>query len=324
MREACLSFLVVCVVAPLMAPAHAAESAETAPADALLSVLGADDVLDTTRRSVRSTVEWLASGVDSWFGNTPFENGGTVSDGRLSLGYFKRQDQNEEMPLRFNARFRLPNIEQRTYLFVGRDDDRELLTDTPEALSRQEALVNESAANNAFFAGFGLPVFKSLDLRLGLHGGLKPYAQARYHRPWEFSDVGRVEFRETMFWTVADHLGATTVVSYEHVSSPSLVVRWLNSATITQSLPHFVWSSSLGTYAALSEQRLLSLELLSAGTTGAGVGVLNYGLQTKFEQPIHQDWLRAEFLLGHFWPRQDPSSGRRPSWAAGCTVKMSI
>jgi len=39
----------------------------------------ADNVLEGTRRSVRSTAVWLASGVDSWFGDKPFAEGGEVS-----------------------------------------------------------------------------------------------------------------------------------------------------------------------------------------------------------------------------------------------------
>lgn len=320
------SLLAGCFAAVLpIAPANAADGADSAASDAPPLLPSAHELLETTRRSIRSTTERLASGVDSWFGDTPFEDGGKVSDGRLSLGYFKRQDQKEELSARFNARFRLPNIERRSYLFVGRDDERELRTDTPAAFSRHEALLNDNAAvNNSFFAGLGLTVLRSLDLRLGVQGGIKPYAQARHRQSWEFGEVGRVEFRETLFVTIADHLGSTTVVSYEHVFSPTLVGRWLNSATITQSVPHVVWSSSLGAYQVLSEQRLLSLELLSGGTTGSGLGVSNSGLQAKYEQPIHKDWLRAEFLLGHFWPREDQFSGRRPSWAAGCTLKMAI
>ena len=33
-------------------------------------------VLESTRQSVRSTTEWLARGVDSWFGDKPFAEGG--------------------------------------------------------------------------------------------------------------------------------------------------------------------------------------------------------------------------------------------------------
>ena len=76
--------------------------------------------MEVTRRSVRSTAEWLARGVDSWFGDKPFEEGGKVTDGRLSVSLLQRHDENTDLSVRFNARFGLPNVEERVYLFIGR------------------------------------------------------------------------------------------------------------------------------------------------------------------------------------------------------------
>ena len=327
-------------------PAHAAWAADAEPATALpteppvvrpdtsssgtdapaeLPTPVTDELLEKTRRSVRSTTEWLASGLNSWFGDTPFAEGGKVSDGELSLGYFKRQDQGGTLPVRFNARLALPNLERRSYLFVGRDDDREQRTDTPNALSRREALLQRTEpADNTFFAGLGLRLLQSLDFRLGVHAGIKPYAQVRYRHAWEASEADRVEFRETLFATTADHLGATTVLSYTHAFSPTLVGRWLNSATVTQRAPDVGWTSNLGAYRTLSEQRLLSFELLASGSREPDSGLTNYGVQAKYERPLHPSWLRAELLLGEFWPRDNRAVQRHPAWAVGGTLKMSF
>jgi hypothetical protein len=95
-------------------------------------------VIESARSSVRSTAEWLARGVDSWFGDRPFEEGGSVTDGRLSLSILRRQRENADIDLRFNARFRLPNLEQRIYLFIGRDNPREVIADRPGSFSSRE------------------------------------------------------------------------------------------------------------------------------------------------------------------------------------------
>lgn len=308
-------------------PASPASVDATAPAEAQPEPPPpmADVLLEKTRRSVRSTTEWLASGINSWFGDTPFAEGGKVSDGELSLGYFKRQDQGGTLPVRFNARLALPNLEHRSYLYMGRDDDREQRTDTPNAVSRREALLkNNQPPDNAFFAGLGLRLRQALDFRLGVHAGLKPYAQLRYRHAWDAGEADRVEFRETLFATTADHLGATTVLSYTHAFSPTLVGRWLNSATVTQRAPDVGWTSNLGVYRTLPEQRLLSFELLASGSREPNSGLTNYGMQTKFERPLHPSWLHAELLLGEFWPRDNRALQRHPAWAVGGTLKMSF
>ncbi len=279
-------------------------------------------LMEQTRESARSTAEWLARGVDSWFGDKPFADGGKVTDGRLSLSLYKRQDEDFKIALRFNARFRLPNLEEKTYFFIGRDNVREIVTDKPGALSRQDQLLGDRSSDRSFFAGLGRDFSDAVDFRIGFRGGLKPYAQARYRKPWYLSDRDLVEFRETIFWTVQDHFGSTTALSYEHAYSRTLAGRWLNAATITQQNRKFEWSSSLGAYKAFGEQRLFTVEVLASGKQGSGVGVSDYGLQTKWEQPVYRDWMLGEVQIGHFWPRRDANTPRSKAWAAGVRLKL--
>src|ERR1700741_735960 len=121
------------------------------PPQAQFEPLDGDNVLENTRQTVRSTTDWLARGVDSWFGDQPFDEGGEVRDGRLSVGLFKRKDESLDARVRFNVRLRLPNAERRAYLFVGRDNEREVVSDTPGALTRQERLQTEARDDRSFF-----------------------------------------------------------------------------------------------------------------------------------------------------------------------------
>jgi len=284
------------------------------------------ELLEITRSSARSTAEWLARGVDSWFGDLPFRDGGKVSDGRLSISWLRRQDQGNQVDARFNAHFRLPNVERRAYLLVGRDDRRDVIRDTPDALLRQQQLLDASRADRSFIAALGLSLDDAVDFRLGLSHGVKPYAQARYNLPWAFASGQRLDFRETVFWTMADRIGSTTALSYERLVSPTLVLRWLNGATITQQTRNIEWSSSLGAYQSLGRQRVVSLEALfsGSGTRGTGVGQSDRGLLVKYEQPIYKRWLSAEVVGGHFWPRPDATSERGRAWAAGASLKLKF
>ena len=290
-----------------------------APAPAPTAI---DQVADTARSSVRAMTMWMARGVDSWFGDRPFEDGGQVSDGRLSLSLLKRQGDSVDVDVRFNARFRLPNVEESTYLFIGRDNPREVLTDKPGGLSRQEQLQAQSNDERQFFAGIGRTLNDELDFRLGMRGGFKLYAQARYRKQWELSDDGLAEFRQTVFFSTSDRAGSTTAFSYEHLFSPVWAARWLSSATITQKSERFEWSSLLGGYRSFGEQRLLSLEALINGQQGSGVGATDYGVQTRWEQPVYRDWLIGGVVVGHFWPRPNAQTERRSAWAMGASLKM--
>ena len=315
--------------APTAAPTAAATDASTAPpADAAPAADTASEsteqLLQTTRSTARSTAEWIARSVDSWFGDRPFEQGGKVSDGRLSLSLFKRGDARADVDVRFNARFRLPNIEHKAYLFVGRDDQRGVIRDTPESLQRLQLERADRPDERTFLGGLGLSVLDALDFRLGLSSRLKPYVQARYEKPWEVAPEQQIEFRETVFWTSAERFGATTALSYRLGLSPILALRWFNVATITQESRNVEWSSTVGAYRTLGWQRQVALEFIvsGTGTRGTGVGASDYGVLLKWEQPLYQNWLFGEVVGGHFWPRADAQSVRGRAWAAGGSLRL--
>lgn len=285
---------------------------------------GTEATIESARDTVRSTALWLARGVDSWFGDKPFEQGGRVSNGRISLSFLERQGESTDWNLRFNARFRLPNVENTGYLFVGRDNTREVITDKPGTVTRQQRLVAEVPSDSRFFAGIGISALDNVDFRLGFRGGLKPYAQARWRQPWQLSPRDLIELRESIFWTLDDHMGSTTALSYEHALSNVLAARWVSAATITQQVRKFEWSSNLGLYRLMGQQRVLSVEYLMSGLQGSGVGVSEYGLQTRWEQPIFHNRLTGSVVVGHFWLRPTAADVRRSAWALGGTVAMGF
>ena len=286
-----------------------------------------EEVLAAARRSAQASAEWLARGVDSWFGNKPFEQGGAVTDGRLSLVVFKRQDQKVDVDLRFSARYRLPNIEQQAYLFIGRDDAREVQRDTPDGLSDPLGLqAGGGPTQRTLLAGLGLSLQDRVDFRLGLGRRLKPYAQARYSLPWVLAPGHALDFRQTLFWTREDRAGLTTALSLDSTLSRTLTLRWLNATTTTQQAQATEWSSNLGLHALLHGQHRVSLEALFNGTSQRGPGVIvsDRGLLAKWEQPLHRHWLLGELIVGHFWPLRDAAGARQQAWAVGGGLKMKL
>ncbi len=280
-------------------------------------------VLESTRASVRAASEWLARGVDSWFGEKPFEEGGKVTRGRLELRNSWRRDDGFGLALRFNARFELPNLRERAYVYIGRDNEREVVTDKPDALSGQDQLLRELRdGDQSFFAGVGLPVGDDIEFRAGVRRGYRLYTQARYSKGWALGERDRIVFRETLYWTLIDGFGATTTLSVEHAFSRVMEMRWLTSGTVAEKTDGLAWSSSLGLYRSFGVDRLLSLEALVNGETGHDIDVDDYGVRAKWLQPVYSDWLLGEFIVGHFWPRENLQSPRERTWALGFNVLM--
>ena len=207
---------------------------------------------------------------------------------------------------------------------MGNDDRREIVSDQPDTFTRQQQLLRGDNRDNAFFAGIGATLRDNLDVRLGFRGGLKPYAQVRYRHIWALSPKNRVEFRETLFYSVADQLGSTTALTYEHALAPGLTARWLNAITATARSKDAGWSSSAGVFKSFEGQRLLSIEALLNGVIGQPIPVQDYGLQMKWSQPVHQDFVIGEVIVGHFWPRTDPALPRNRAWAVGTGVRLKF
>ncbi|MCX7902216.1 MAG: hypothetical protein N2483_08020 [Burkholderiaceae bacterium] len=295
-------------------------SEEDEPPPATVVEPAGNGLLVGARRGVRETLEWLARSIDAWFGDAP-PGRGRITNGVLTVSGYWREREGSDYRVRLNARVRLPNVEERIYVFLGRDNERERVADTPAPLSRQDRLLAESAQDRGFFAGLGLALRRDFELRLGL-SGIKPYAQARYRKPWDLSERDRLEFKQTFFWRVSDRLGSTTAVAYEHDYSPTLAVRWLTAATITQRSERYEWSSVLGAYQTFPALRLVSLELVGSGAQHTGVALTDYGVQVKWLQPVYRDWLLIELAAGHYWPRPNVDVQRSEAWAAGLALTM--
>lgn len=325
-----LSVLAACGSVPVApsAPAPSPPDAAAAP-DAAVPVAAqeaaqeATGTIDTVRRSLRRFAEWLGEEVNDWFGDKPFEEGGSVSRGRLSARVLWRQDEGWDTKLRLRARFDLPNLRDKAYVFLGQDNERELVTDQPEVFSREQQLLAEDRrADQTAFVGLGFQPRARLDFRLGVRSGYKPYAQGRYRKLWALSAADGLEFRETVFWSSSEGFGSTTGFDYEHAYSPVLALRWRNAGTISQKTDGFRWSSSLGLFRTFGDERVLSTELLVSGESGQDADVGEYGVRVKWSQPVYREWLLAELIVGHFWPRHEGAGERGRSWAAGAGLEM--
>lgn len=310
----------------MTATASDGETTEAAEVDAAIGEAGEEDdedgVLEGVRRGLYTGSRWLVENVDSWFGDRPFEEGGRVS-GFLRIRFLYREDDGFDNNSRFKLRARMPNVSQRGYVFIGRDNEQELVRDESEQFSRQQLLLPESRSEDqTFFVGIGRAVRDNVDLRLGVRGGYKVFAQARYRDIWWLTDASNMEYRQTVFLAVDDGLGTTTGLNYAHAFSPQTALRWSNSATFGTETDGVEWSTSLGPARDFGRQRQLSLEVLANGGTDRPVDVSEYGVRSIWSQPIYRDWVIGDLIVGYFWPRDDDDPDRREAWAVGLGVDL--
>ncbi|MCK9469443.1 MAG: hypothetical protein WCX90_10325 [Thiohalomonadaceae bacterium] len=280
------------------------------------------DFADSSRRSVRRFVVWLGEGVNDWFGDKPFSEGGKVSHGRLSVRLRWQEDDGVDTNVRFNARFELPNLRDKAYVFFGQENKRNLIADQPETFTREQLLTQSRRDDQTGFLGLGVNLRDYVDFRVGVHGGLKPYSQARYRRQWMLSAKNRVEFGETLFWRSREGFGSTTLLELEHAYAESLLFKWQNAATITKETDGFAWSSSVGAFKILGNNNLLSMEALVNGETDSKDYIYEYGTRLRWLQPIYRDWLLIDLILGHFWPSGEKDPERQNNWAASAGLMM--
>jgi len=300
-------------------PALAAEAGAEPPATAPVYT-----VIDDARATTRDWLESLARHVDGWFGKAPLEDGDKVTQGQLSLGVFHRQDEGTDVRLRFSARVRMPNFERSAYLFVGRDDPREAIRDTPELSGLQQQGLKSKPGDRSFLGGFGGVLNDDFSFRVGVSARLQAFAQLRWDRPWVLSPGQVLALRQTLFWSSAERLGTTTALTYDLELQQPWTLRGQGAATITQETRNVEWSGTLGVYRDFGQQKLLSLELpfSGTGTQGNGVGRSDRGVLGKWQQPVYKDWLLGELAVGHFWLRPDALSPRGSAWALGYNWRM--
>lgn len=317
----------------MMAAAHAqtattqsnASAAETKlPAANAAAGQGDDDeieMLESARDYTFKGSYWLAREVNSWFGDAPFEGNGRVS-GYVRVNGLWDQRDGSKANVRFRLRVKLPNLQNRAYAFVGQDNKDEIVRDQPAAFSREQMLLRENGRQDqSFFAGLGYDLKDNIDFRVGFRGGLNPYVQARYRKDWQLSPRDIVYFRESLFWSVKDSVGSTTVVDYEHALTSSLIARWSTVGTITRRTHGFEWQTGVGLIKDFPGIRTASIETLVQGNTGE-VDVSNYGVRASWRQPVYKEWLFGKVTLGHFWPKDKEIRSRERAWALGASVEM--
>jgi hypothetical protein len=252
------------------------------------------------------------------------------ASGRLELSGLNSEYEGTKVRMRGNVRFDFPNFSKRWNAFIGRDDQDDFISDRSEGLALRSQFL-DFADENRWLAGLGysLPgTYKQrTDFRVGGKLGTEPeiFAQGRYRRNFLINERNLVHFRETLFWTNRDGFGSTTSVDYDHVVKRTMLLRWGNIGTVSESTDGLEWRSAILLYQSLAKAKALAYEVFVRGETAWEVPLKEYGARTIYRQPLlHRDWLAGEVVLGYSWPRFEFEDERNGSLAIGLGLEMLV
>jgi hypothetical protein len=279
--------------------------------------------LETTRKGVHDLSYWLVTGVDGWFGDKPFDESGGRVGGRVFFRLLYREDDGLDTTFRYRLRVRMPNVSERALLIIGREDESNLVTGQQEDFDRNQLVRSESQTEDStFFVGLAYLLRDNLSLRIGVRSGYKLFAQARFKRTVSLTESAAFDFSQTFFVAVDDGVGSTTGLGYRHLITDRTAFRWRNSFTYSTETNGVEWRTAPEVVYAFGGQRELFIDLPAEGETGSSVDVAEYGIRTRYRQPVYKDWLFGELILGHFWPRDEEDPARRESWAVGAGLEL--
>jgi hypothetical protein len=286
-----------------------------------------EPMIDETKRRLHQTVCGAALWFDGLFGGTGDLTAARSSHGRVEVTTDYSEFYGSDTRVRFNARVRLPKLEERLSVFIGRDDEDDFVRDRSEgqALRSTTRRPNE---RDQFLAGLGFTAvtterFQS-DFRIGARNVRLPkvFVQNRFSYIPYSDEHYRVYLRLTPFWNNRDGWGLTPAAALDRVLTDTLLLRWDNIGTFGQETAGFDWRSALILYQNLRHGRALAYEAFARGAAEAPVSLTEYGVRTVYRQPVFSDKLNLELNVGYSWPREDPALPRHGAAAVGMGLEM--
>ncbi len=286
-----------------------------------------EPMLDSARRQLEETFCSATLWFDGLLGGEPDVASARRVSGRVELSGLYTEFEGFDPKARLRLRYDLPNLERRLNLFLGRDDEDELIQDRQEGFAIRSSVFGLETEEK-WLAGLGYHPpghwASRLDFRVGarLKSAPEVFAQARWRRNWFQGDRTVWRLRETVFWENREGYGSTTSLDLDHVVQRDLVLRWGNVATMSESTEGLSWRSALLLYHDLGRSNAMAGELFIRGSTDAEVPLREYGTRAIFRRPIGKPYLYGSVIAGYSWPKKDPDLPRDGSALLGIGFEL--
>lgn len=307
--------------------AGAADPAEPPPEEYRCDQPGSDGqaFVDKMQRGVYYTVCGTARWFDGLFGTRRFDQDSDATFGRMSL--FESWDDRDgfDTRLRLRARVALPAMEQRLKLLVGRGDDRDVIEE-----SRGAALPSNfrEVRDDAWLLGLGYSRREGFENGFDFGAGIRlrtpvdPYTKATYRHSLVFDNATALRARQTVFWRDSRGFGQTSEFDFDRLVSPTLLLRWNNTATLAEDVARLEWTSAVIAFQSLSTRRALSYTTFVRGVVNTDVPVRDFGVEVRYRRQTFRKWLFLELRSSLTWPRETLEEERRINPGVGVGFEM--
>ncbi|PXV71450.1 hypothetical protein C8D93_101501 [Sinimarinibacterium flocculans] len=286
-----------------------------------------EPLVDETQALLEETGCRAALWLDGLFGGEAQIRSAQRTSGYVESSVSYTQFDGFDTRTRLRVRFDLPNLKERVSAFFGRDDEDDFIRDRTEAFGLRSQFPT-LADRDEWLAGlgYGLPSSERLqaDVKVGAASLREPRAFVRmrlHYNAW--SDYQNLVYvRATPFWQTRDGIGLTLGVDYNHVLTPSLLLRVTEVGTISDITRGVDWLSAVILYQNLRDERAIAYQLFARGETDAPEPLFEYGGRTIYRQPLIPAKLYGELVLGYSWPRDDPAVKREGSYEIGFGLEL--
>lgn len=284
--------------------------------------------LDTMRAGLQRGVCSTARFVDRLFGGE-HEYSETEDDtnGRAGLTFGWNELDEFEVDTRLRASVNLPAINERFNATIGRASRDEFVADELTTVGPVVGAFSDDQPAE-WFAGLGYRVFRDRDSRFDLGAGVKletplnPYANARYRHYVYFGDELLLTLRTTAFVENDEGFGVTQAFDLDRVLSPDYLLRFGNSARLSEATEGVRWRTRLALYQAIDYRRAMRYEISMRGETDGTQPDL-YGLRVTHRRSMFRDWIFVEYGGALFWA-DGPLPSDRCNACVGASVGFEI
>lgn len=286
-----------------------------------------EGMVDTTRRQVEQVLCASVLWFDGLFGDDYHVGAARETSGEVELWQSYSEYYGWRTRLRLDADIKLPNLNDRMFGFIGRDDEDDFARDRRET-TNLHANFPQVEDQDTWLAGLGyrLPHSDDLnaDFRIGASGVAHPklFVQTRLYYRLYSSDKTLVYVRATPFYTTRDGVGLTSGINYTYLLTPSRLLRFENIGTRSQETEGLNWRSELSLYENHHNDRGLSYQVFVRGETQEEVPIQDYGVEMTYRHPFAGHRLYAEWVLGYSFPRRYEDEDREGSVGVGVGLQM--
>lgn len=264
------------------------------------------EALDAMRAGLQRGVCSTARFVDRLFGGeheySEFEDD---SNGRVGATLGWNEQDGADLDARFRVSVTLPELNEWLNATIGRASSDEFVADQASSIGPLGGSFSDDDPP-AWFAGLGYRVHRDRDSRFDLGAGfqlespLNPYVNARYRHYLYRSKGVLLTMRSTAFWENDEGFGVTQALDMDRVLGHDYLLRWGNSARMSEETDGVRWGSRLALYQAIDYRRAMRYEISVRGETD-GTQPDRYGLRVTHRRSFLRKWLFVEIGGALFW-----------------------